>query len=49
MAKSKVTVFKTAGNWEGFPLQTRYLEKELSLRIVLIMSNMYIDSGLVAW
>ena len=28
MAKSKVTVFKIARNWGGFPLQTRYLVKK---------------------
>ena len=49
MAKSKVLAFKIARNWQGFPLQTRYLVKKLSLHVVVIMSNVYIGSGLVAW
>ena len=49
MAKSKVLAFKIARNWQGFPLQTRYLIKKLSLHVVVIMSNVYIGSGLVAW
>ena len=49
MTKSKVIVFKIAGNWGSFPLQTRYLVKKVSLHVVLIMSNIYIGSGLVAW
>ena len=31
MAKSKVLVFKIKGNWESFPLQTRYLVKKIYL------------------
>ena len=28
MTKSEVIVFKIVGNWESFPLQTRYLVKK---------------------
>ena len=47
MAKSKVIVFKIAGNWGGIPLQTRYLVKKLCLHVALIMTKIYIDSGLL--
>ena len=37
MAKSKVLVFKIAGNWGGFPLQTRYLIKKIFLHVGLVI------------
>ena len=42
MAKSKVLAFKIAGNWGGFPLQTRYLVKKIILHAVLIIYMLYI-------
>ena len=37
IAKSRVLVFKIAGNWRGFPMETRYLVKKIFLHVVLII------------
>ena len=53
MAKSKVLVFKIAGNWGSFPLQTRYTVKRYIYFYMLCSSytccTFHIGSGLVAW
>ena len=37
IVKSRVLVFKIAGNWGGFPMETRYLVKKIFLHVVLII------------
>ena len=52
MVKSKVLVFKIAGNWESFPLQTRYVVKKIYFYMLCSLSytccRFHIGSGL-AW
>ena len=51
MVKSKVLVFKIAGNWESFPFQTRYLVKKIYFYMLCssyTCSTCHIGSGL-AW